>query len=288
MLRSMTAFGRSSLDRGNGEILCEIRSVNHRYLDVGIRLPETLRSAEAGMRERLSAVLNRGKVEVFLKLADRQAGGGSLAINETLLAELTAAAGRIGDMTDAGCVIDSVRLLQWPGVVGVSEEGEELRLQDARQAFELALGDFVATREREGAQLATLLSQRNEQLISLLRQLREHRPLVLARQREKLLARIAELKTDYDESRLEQELVYAAQRLDIDEELDRLMAHTVELVQVLERDEPVGRRLDFLMQEFNRESNTISAKSSDSRTTAIAVDMKVLIEQMREQVQNIE
>jgi len=288
MLRSMTAFGRSSLDTASGELLCEIRSVNHRYLDVGIRLPEALRSAEAGIRERLTQVSSRGKVEVFLKFSESQSSVSALSINDALLAELTSAASRVEGMTAANCQIDSVRLLQWPGVVGASQEHQQVRQEDVLQVFEQALSDFVATREREGAQLAELLSRRNEQLVSMVEQLHEHRPTVMLRQREKLQTKIAALQADYDESRLEQELVYAAQRLDIDEELDRLNAHTVELDKVLERDEPVGRRLDFLMQEFNRESNTIGSKSSDRATTAIAVDMKVLIEQMREQVQNIE
>lgn len=288
MLRSMTAFGRASLDTGDGEIQCEIRSVNHRYLDVGVRLPETLRSAEAAIRERLGKAVGRGKVDVSLKTSERQAGKQTVSINDVLLEELTAAASRVEGMTQASCVIDSVRLLQWPGVIQMEDVGGEVPLQDALHVFELALSDFLATREREGQQLANLLSQRNDQLISLLQQLREQRPAVLSLQRERLQSRIADLQVDHDEARLEQELVYAAQRLDIDEEIDRLAAHTVELGHVLERDEPVGRRLDFLMQEFNRETNTISSKSSDRQTTALAVDMKVLIEQMREQVQNIE
>ncbi|WP_430881470.1 YicC/YloC family endoribonuclease [Granulosicoccus sp. 3-233] len=284
----MTAFGRSSLKTDNGELLCEIRSVNHRYLDVGLRLPENLRSAEAHIRERLAKAVGRGKVEVFLKPGERQSGGGTLAVNETLLQELTEAAGRVEAMTRSQCVIDAVRLLQWPGVISVSDAGDEVGSQAVRQVFELALVDFLGTREREGQQLGALLRQRNNQLAALVQQLREHRPGVLAQQREKLRARITALQTDHDEARLEQELVYAAQRLDIDEELDRLVAHTVELEAVLQRDEPVGRRLDFLMQEFNREANTISSKSADQQTTALAVDMKVLIEQMREQVQNVE
>lgn len=286
MLHSMTAFGRSSLDTGNGEMLCEIRSVNHRYLDIAVRVPETLRGAEAGIRERLTTVLSRGKVEVFLTLAGSRPQGGRLAVDEVLLGELTAAASRVTGMTEANCVIDAVRLLQWPGVIRVEEPA--VPVPDVQEVFERALQDFVATREREGQQMAAFLRQRNEQIMALVSLLREHRPDVLARQREKMQTRIADLKIDHDEARLEQELVHAAQRLDIDEELDRLAAHTVELGQVLERDDPVGRRLDFLMQEFNRESNTIGSKSADRRTTAMAVDMKVLIEQMREQVQNIE
>ncbi len=210
------------------------------------------------------------------------------SINSALLAELAQAAGRVQSLTSAACVVNSVELLQWPGVLAVGPQLSEAQTDDAQKAFALALEDFMATREREGQQMAAVLSAKNMQILALLEKLRTQRPLVLARQRDKLQARLAQLAVDHDEARLEQELVHAAQRLDIDEELDRLDAHVSELSLALQREDPVGRRLDFLMQEFNRETNTISSKSSDKDTTAMAVDMKVLIEQMREQVQNVE
>lgn len=288
MLHSMTAFGRSTRTMEAGEVSCEIRSVNHRYLDIGVRLPDSLRAAETGIREELSRVLSRGKVDVFLKTSDGQSGATVLDVNEALLRQLAQAAGGVETMTGAQCVVDSVRLLQWPGVVGVSAEQQGEMALHARQAFDDALTDFIATRRREGRMMEDMLLQRNEQLRTLLGSLRVRRPQVVQRQRDKMQARLLELSVDHDESRLEQELVHAAQRLDIDEELDRLSAHVIELEHVLKRDEPVGRRLDFLMQEFNRECNTIGSKSADSQTTAMVVDMKVLMEQMREQIQNIE
>lgn len=288
MLLSMTAYGRASAETAYGSVTCEIRSVNHRFLDISLRMPDELRTLETRMRERLTKTLKRGKVEIGLKWSDTGSGQQGLSINEALLSELGAAASRVRGMTDTDCVIDAVRLLQWPGVVQISSDHEKDRCTTALQVFEQALKDFVATRRREGDQLAAMLEQRNRQLQEIIARLREHRPSVMARQREKMQARLDSLGIDADPLRLEQELVHAAQRLDIDEELDRLDAHCVELRQVLERNEPVGRRLDFLMQEFNRETNTIGSKSADQQTTAMSVDMKVLIEQMREQIQNIE
>ncbi len=288
MLRSMTAFGRSTVSIDGGELLCEIRSVNHRYLDISIRLPDPLRQAEPGIRDRLSRFLHRGKVEANLRFNESAGAATAISVNSALLAELAQAAGRVESLTSAACVVDSVTLLQWPGVLAVGPQLCEADVDDAQKAFALALDDFMATREREGQQMAAVLSAKNARILEVLNKLRTQRPLVLARQRDRLQARLAQLAVDHDEDRLEQELVHAAQRLDIDEELDRLDAHVNELSLALQRDEPVGRRLDFLMQEFNRETNTISSKSSDKDTTAMAVDMKVLIEQMREQVQNVE
>ena len=288
MLRSMTAFGRSTVTIEGGALLCEIRSVNHRYLDISIRLPDPLREAEPDIRDRLSRFLHRGKVEASLRFNETAGSGSGVSVNAALLAELAQAAGQVESLTSAACVVDAVTLLQWPGVLAVGLQLSDERLVDVQTAFAVALEDFMATREREGLQMAALLSAKNAQILELLEKLRRQRPLVVERQRNKLQARLAQLAVDFDESRLEQELVYAAQRLDIDEELDRLAAHVSELTLALQREDPVGRRLDFLMQEFNRETNTISSKSSDKDTTAIAVDMKVLIEQMREQVQNVE
>lgn len=288
MLRSMTAFGRSTVAIDGGELLCEIRSVNHRYLDISIRLPDPLRAAESAIRDRLSGFLHRGKVEVTLKFNEAAASASAVSINAALLAELARAAGQVESLTSAACVVDSVSLLQWPGVLAVGPQLSEARENDAQTAVALALEDFMATREREGQQMAVLLSAKNARILELLGDLRKQRPLVLERQRDRLQSRLAQLAVEHDEARLEQELVHAAQRLDIDEELDRLDAHVGELNLALQREDPVGRRLDFLMQEFNRETNTISSKSSDKDTTAMAVDLKVLIEQMREQVQNVE
>jgi len=172
--------------------------------------------------------------------------------------------------------------------MSASEEAQEVIAKDALAVFDSALSDFIATREREGAQISELFSKKSKQIKDCVATVREARPAVIARQREKWLAKLAQLETEHDGSRLEQELIYAAQRLDIDEELDRLDAHCAELAKALGRSEPVGRRLDFLMQEFNREANTLASKAGDIDTTNASVDIKVLIEQIREQVQNVE
>lgn len=288
MLRSMTAYGCSSSINENDEFVCELRSVNHRYLDVSVRLPESLRSQEALIRERLSARLQRGKVEVSIRQSESAPQSSSMALNEPLLKQLAQAADRVSELTGSAKLTDPLSLLQWPGVMVVDRQSRDAMADSVLAAFELALDDFIETREREGVHIASLLVSKAQLISELIHNVRETRPEVLARQREKLLVKLDALETDYDSARLEQELVYAAQRLDIDEELDRLDAHVIELNKVVQRNEAVGRRLDFLMQEFNREANTLSSKSNDSATTAASVDMKVLIEQMREQVQNVE
>lgn len=288
MLRSMTAYGRSSSISDNEGFVCELRSVNHRYLDVSVRLPESLRSQEAVVRERLSARLQRGKVEVVIKQSEFAPQASLIALDEPLLKQLAQAASRVSELTGSAQLADPLSLLQWPGVMVTDRQSGDAMAESALIAFEFALDDFIETREREGVHIATLLDNKAQSISELVRRIRDARPDVVARQREKLLIKLDALETDYDTARLEQELVYAAQRLDIDEELDRLDAHVTEVKKVLQRDEAVGRRLDFLMQEFNREANTLSSKSNDSVTTAASVDMKVLIEQMREQVQNVE
>lgn len=288
MLRSMTAYGRSSLSTASGEIVCELRSVNHRYLDVSVRLPESLRSLEPTIRDRVTQTLQRGKVDISLKHAQSSATTPSFTINEGLLAQLTSAADKVKVLSGSSGNIDPLRLLQWPGVLTTSTASKELLANDALGVFDLALTDFIEARGREGAQVSNLLSEKSSQLRALNINIRTFRPSVVERQKEKWLAKLSELDQEYDSSRLEQELVYATQRLDIDEELDRLESHCGELSKALSRKDSVGRRLDFLMQEFNREANTLASKSYDVVTTNAAVDMKVLIEQMREQVQNVE
>lgn len=288
MLRSMTAYGRESTRIAGTEIVCEFRSVNHRYLDVVLRLPEPLRVLEAKLRERLVTHLSRGKVEVTLKLVESDDSSKPLVLNQVLLSTLLDASHNIAELTDKNTVIDTVRLMQWPGVMNTHEHSLSDLSDAATAVFDAALTDFVQTREREGQQIRDLLCAKTSQLAEQVAQLRMIRPDVLSRQRERWLNKLSQLQAEPDQSRLEQELVYAAQRLDIDEELDRLDAHCIEIGNAVQRTEPVGRRLDFLMQECNREANTISSKSNDVNTTSGSVEMKVIIEQMREQVQNIE
>jgi len=288
MLRSMTAYGRNALKTASGEFVCELRSVNHRYLDVSVRLPDSLRTLEPAIRESVAKALQRGKVDVSLKLTQSSATNQSFTVNEDLLAQLSTAADKVKSLIGSAGNIDPLRLMEWPGVLTTSVDSQELLTKDAMRVFELALIDFVEAREREGEKVSDLLSEKSAQLLILNSDVRTFRPAVIERQKEKWLAKLSQLAQEHDSSRLEQELVYAAQKLDIDEELDRLECHCSELSKSLGRVDSVGRRLDFLMQELNREANTLASKSCDVITTNAAVEMKVLIEQMREQVQNIE
>lgn len=288
MLRSMTAYGHSQLHNEEGEFSCEIRSVNHRYLDIGVRMDENLSVAESIIRDRVTSRLGRGKVEVTLKFSPVLPESSRLKIDVALLDELLAVISKATDRLSSNAPLDVVRLMQWPGVLTSEKYISKRSAQYALVVFDQALEDLIATRTREGEQLRAMLEERGFQLRDIVKILRDRRPFVVARQKDRLMAQLSQLDVDHDQARLEQELVYAAQRLDIDEELDRLEVHITELFNALTRDEAVGRRLDFLMQEFNREANTVASKSNDSETTKQSVNIKVLIEQMREQVQNIE
>jgi len=289
MLRSMTAYGRHSVTADAGVFTWELRSVNNRYLETSIRLPEDLRELEAKIRDIVSNRLSRGKIEIGLRRQNVPAADTTqLLVNEPVLAALNQALAQVSDAVPQAAKPDPLALLQWPGVLKPAEQDTDSLHKQLLASLEEALSDFVATREREGEATAAMLRSRVVDIRSCVEQLRVHRPDVVDRQRAKLQAKLAELDIPADSQRLEQELVYVAQRLDIDEELDRLTHHLTEIETVLQRNDPVGRRLDFLMQELNREANTIGSKSSDSDTTGASVDIKVLIEQMREQVQNLE
>ncbi|HXH03341.1 MAG TPA: YicC/YloC family endoribonuclease [Candidatus Competibacteraceae bacterium] len=288
MIRSMTAFARREHGTDWGAITWELRSVNHRYLEVALRLPDTLRALEPAVRERIAAVLSRGKVEAQLKLTAASGALAELSFNRELAGKLLAVAAELEHMMGPGTGLRPIDVLRWPGVVSEPEPDQEAIHQAVLACLDAALKDMVATRSREGERIREMLESRCTAMAEQVKIVRARRPQVLARLREKLLARLAELPVEPDSSRLEQELVLAAQRLDVDEELDRLDAHLAEIRDVLARPEPVGRRLDFLMQELNREANTLSSKAGDGETTRAAVELKVLIEQMREQVQNVE
>jgi len=288
MIRSMTAFARSERVSEWGTITWELRSVNHRYLEPFIRMPESFRLLEPEVRERLTRYLSRGKTECNLKF---QAAGEALtaiSLNRPLAQKLLDVAAELQTVLGDEQALRLGDVLRWPGVVNDAEPDLEPLQGQILDALEQALSELVATRVREGERIAVMIRQRCEQMGEHVQIVRQRRPEVLARQREKLQARLSEFNVPADTDRIEQELVIAAQKLDVAEELDRLDAHLQEITQVLKRKEPVGRRLDFLMQELNREANTLSSKSADTETTRSAVDLKVLIEQMREQIQNIE
>ncbi|BAZ92457.1 hypothetical protein TspCOW1_26610 [Thiohalobacter sp. COW1] len=288
MIRSMTAFARQEAGGDWGALVCELRSVNHRYLELSLRLPEELRGLESGLRERAAQGLRRGKVEINLRYRPGDGAAGELALDSGLLERLGATLQAVAAGLPDPAPVSPLEVLRWPGVVQDRQPDLAPVQAAAVELFERALAELVETRAREGAQIRELLSTRLDAMQPLLASARERLPQIRERLRDKLRARVEELVASPDPERLEQELVYLFQKLDVDEELDRLDGHLDEVRRVLERDEPVGRRLDFLMQELNREANTLGSKSADSETTNVSVELKVLIEQMREQVQNVE
>ena len=287
MIRSMTGFARHEIRGPWGELTWELKSVNHRYLETSTRLPEPLRAVEGAIRERVGERIGRGKVEISARLSLAEPAQG-IAIDETRLAALAEALERVrGQVIDCRAP-DAMALLDYPGVQQ-SVETDADQLQSAALAgLDAALDQLCDMRAAEGQRIAEMLLTRSQTIAEHAHGVAERVPAVRAELADKWRARLAELAISADETRLETELVLAAQRMDIAEEVDRLGAHVAALADALQRAEPVGRRLDFLMQEFNREANTIGSKSADSAVTAHAVEMKVLIEQMREQVQNIE
>ena len=288
MIRSMTAFARGSQNAEGIELVWELRSVNHRYLEVQPRLPEDFRQLDAPVREAVARRLGRGKVECGLRFRAAGANVEALQINQPLLDQVLGALAQIRTQQPELQEPDIIQVLSWPGVT-VAKAADLNQVQEQVMALlEQTLDDLLATREREGVRLAALIQSRCELLQEQVDRARQRMPVVIESVRERLRSRLAEVCGGLDEQRLEQEMALLAQRLDVDEEMDRLATHLKEVQDVLQRDEPVGRRLDFLMQELNRKANTLGSKSADSEITAISVEMKVLIEQMREQVQNIE
>jgi uncharacterized protein (TIGR00255 family) len=288
MTKSMTAFARETANTEQGEMTWELRSVNHRFLEPFVRLPEDLRALEPSVRERLAARLGRGKVDCSLRYVPRPGAAGQLRLNRHYLDQLLAVSGEVAALVGGSQEPSAFELLRWPGVLLEEETDLTVIGEQALTLLETALDALIATREREGERLAGLIRERCRTLSEKVDAVRQRMPDVLAAVRRRLEDRLAEVRSELDPNRVEQELVLLAQRLDVDEEMDRLAAHVQEVQTVLQRQGPVGRRLDFLMQELNREANTLGSKSADVDVTRLAVDMKVLIEQMREQIQNIE
>jgi len=288
MIRSMTSFARESLAVGQAVLTVELRSVNHRYLDCSFKLPDALRALEPRLREKISAALARGKVDCMIRLQANPAQAGDMMIDAAKLDALLAAAHIVQARLDNAAPISPLQVLQFPGLYNAQEASEDQLQQHAQSLFSKALEAMQQSRRREGEKLAALVLERLSQVEAEVRSTREMLPALMQHQRDRITSRIADLGVDIDAGRLEQELVYLAQRADVDEELDRLEAHIGEVRRTLEKGGPCGRRLDFLMQELNREANTLSSKSQSAATTQNAVELKVLIEQMREQIQNIE
>ncbi|KAA3629144.1 MAG: YicC family protein [Proteobacteria bacterium] len=288
MIRSMTAFARQELRADWGTLTWELRTVNHRYLEISTRLPEEFRVLEPEIREVVSTRLSRGKLECNLRFQQAPGVTPEVDVDQGLAQALVEANQLIEELLLNAAHINPMELLRWPGVLSLKGPDLEPVFDEAIQSLTSALEELITTREREGERINAVISQRCTAMRDLVEEAKQRLPEVLERQRQRLIERLIEIRDELKEDRLEQEMVMFAQKIDVAEELDRLETHIDEVERVLERDEAVGRRLDFLMQELNREANTLGSKSADIETTRIAVDLKVLIEQMREQVQNIE
>jgi uncharacterized protein (TIGR00255 family) len=281
MIVSMTGFARSEITVPGGTLVCELRSVNHRFLEAALRLPEELRSLEGELRALLQKELRRGKVDGIFTYRAAVQGDRQFELDRALV-------DRLVNNLRAAVQVNLVDLLRYPGVLREGGGDVEVLNAAARKLFSHALADLKTMRASEGSRLKVLVEQRCAQLESLVADVRTRLPEVHAAIRKRFAERLAEITAAVDAERIEQEVALLLQRMDVDEELDRLIGHIAETRKVVASPEAAGRRLDFLMQEFNREANTLSSKSQDLATTRIAVDMKVLIEQIREQVQNIE
>ena len=288
MLHSMTGFARQSAESELGTLSWELRAVNHRYLDVTFRLPEELRPKEQAFKQMIGVVLKRGKVDCALHFQRPGGRQGSMQIDTALVELLGKRAAEISEKLENPAPVNPLDVLRWPGVVAEPEIDADPLFAAASALLEKTLASMAQMRSSEGERIATMIETRSADISAIAKSVRERMPEVLAAARAKQVERIEKLDVTADPARLEVELALIAQKLDVDEEVDRLDSHLEEIRQALESEEAVGRRLDFLMQELNREANTLGSKSADAQTTKAAVDLKVLIEQMREQIQNIE
>jgi uncharacterized protein (TIGR00255 family) len=288
MLKSMTGFARCERSTTAGVLAWEIRSVNHRYLELSLRLPEELRAAEGEIRRTIAVAARRGKVDATLYLRPGVAGGRELLFDEILLDRLIEVALTVQRRLGAPGRIDAVDLMRWPGVVREQERDSAPLVAASEALLAETLVAFTASRAGEGERIAEMLASRARQVGRIVAEVAARLPDVQARIRSKLRERLAALGAEGNPERLEQEIAILVQKMDVAEELDRLKSHVEELTGTIASGDAVGRKLDFLMQEFNREANTLSSKSQDVETTRSAVELKVLIEQMREQVQNVE
>lgn len=288
MIRSMTAFAGSETTIGIYTINCELRSVNHRYCDIFLRIPDRFRFVEADIRAALGQQIKRGKIECSISYTKQQTDSHYFSVNQQAVRALLRTTGEIERLMDHPRSFSALDVLMFPGIQQEPEFEAEQLTREINRLIEEALVKLLAVREREGAQLGRMIEQRCAKMRPFIASARQRLPEVTQNLRAKLTTRLNELLADPDFDRLEQELVFLTQKLDIDEELDRLDTHIDEVLRVIGQNEPVGRRLDFLMQEMNREANTLGSKSADKELTQMAIELKVLIEQMREQVQNIE
>ncbi|WP_213878172.1 YicC/YloC family endoribonuclease [Pseudomonas sp. dw_358] len=287
MVHSMTAFARAERAVAQGTLSWELRSVNHRYLEPHLRLPEAFRDLEGAVREALRQAVSRGKIECTLRFTE-ESSGKPLQVDRERAAQLVAAAELVAGLIQQPAALNPLEVLAWPGVLTGDASDPQALNNEATGLFAEALKELKKGRDREGAELGRLIDERLDAMSAEVVTLRALVPQMLATQRQKVLDRFADMRAELDPQRLEQEMVLLAQKSDVAEELDRLATHINEVRRVLKTGGAAGRRLDFLMQELNREANTLGSKAFDPRSTQAAVNLKVLIEQMREQVQNIE
>lgn len=285
---SMTAFANSEIEFENMTINCELRSVNHRYCDTHIKTPKCFRFAEADIRRLLNEKLKRGKIECSLSYKNHNLAQQQLAIDMDAVSALLSSTQHIEKLMFKPRSFSALEVLAFPGVQIEKQNDKIALLQSLTQLLTTTIDHLLLVRQREGRQLSQLISSRCIKMQPLLKQAQNRMPLILEYLRNKFKQRIAELATPANNDRIEQEIVLLTQKLDVNEELDRLDTHRLEVLRILQKSKPIGRRLDFLMQEMNREANTLGAKSVDKEMTTISIEFKVLIEQMREQVQNIE
>ncbi|MDE0982269.1 MAG: YicC family protein [Gammaproteobacteria bacterium] len=288
MTSSMTAFSRQQQEQEWGSLTWEIRSVNHRYLETSVRLPESFRALENAVREAVRKRLTRGKVECALRFQSEAKISSDLHLNTKLIQQLVQANIEIEQITGTSISLNNMEVLRWPGVIEEQDFDKTSIEKQALSLFSAALDDLVATRAREGAELQGFIQQRIDSVRKIVVSIRNKMPEILARQKQNILDRLADLKAELEPTRLEQEVSLLTQKADVEEELDRLDSHLNEVERALGAKGQKGRRLDFLMQELNREANTLSSKSIVVETSLNAVELKVLIEQMREQIQNVE
>ena len=288
MIRSMTAYSRKEQLTDNGLLIWELRSVNHRFSEVSLRLPEEFRAQESAIRERIGARIKRGKIDGSLRFQSAGAQEQCLEIDKVLAGKLAHVSREVDQLLYNAAPVNAFDVLRWPGVLKAPEQNTEKLAEDGMALLEVALEELLDTRQREGEKLKAMIEARCDAIESQVADIQQQLPKILSGIRERLAARLAEIQAELDPSRLEQEVVLLVSKADVEEELDRLGAHVSEVRRVLQQHEPVGRRLDFLMQELNREANTLGSKSVHLTTTGASVELKVLIEQMREQIQNIE
>jgi len=289
MIYSMTAFARSQREGSWGQLVCEMRSINHRYLEISLHLPEILRVYDMTVRERIRQKIKRGKIECAVRFQHpADASGSMLEINETYAKEVCSATDKIAKFLKNAAPVSPADILRFNGVLETREANLEHLEKELFAQIDQTVDELVSARAREGEELKQLFLQRMDAMQQEVAKVRKALPDIMKLQRDKLLKRFTDVKLELDPNRLEQEMVMYAQKIDVAEELERTETHIVEVRRVLKQGGPIGRRMDFLLQELNREANTLGSKSTDTVVTHTAIEMKVLIEQVREQVQNIE